>query len=66
MLTVGMLGHLSRTPRAKYKDSAVKDLVILKAGERKGGREEGEDNMAQTAKEREKTDWPIFRGDLAG
>lgn len=36
MLTVGMLGHLSRTPRAK--DSPVKDLAIPKTGERKGGR----------------------------
>lgn len=38
MLPVGMLGHLSRTPRAKDMDSTVKDLVIPETGERKGGR----------------------------
>lgn len=38
MLTVGMLGHLSRTPRAKDMVSTVRDLVIPETGERKGGR----------------------------
>lgn len=36
MLTVGMLGYLSRNSRAKDKGSTVKDLVILGTGERKG------------------------------
>lgn len=35
MLTVGMLGHLSRTPRATSKDGTVTDLVIPEIGERK-------------------------------
>lgn len=38
MLTVGMLGHLSRTPRATNKNSTVIDLVIPETGERKGGK----------------------------
>lgn len=40
MLTVCLLGHLSRTSTAKDKDSSVKDLVFPKTREeRKGGRE---------------------------